>query len=448
MNHSRYLGLALPLILTTITTPLLGAVDTAVVGQLDDSSYIAGVAVGTIIFNTMYWLFGFLRVSTSGFAAQAHGTKNEEDILRSLSRPLLLALSISACLVALQYPIKEQFLPLLTSDQAVKSLAIEYFAIRIWGVPFGLLNYVIIGWMMGLAMIKKTLFLQMYMNVTNIVLDILFVKVFSWGVAGVAAATLISEVSTFVIGLFIVWKVIPANQRKKIFQIKSIDLSSYQKMMRMNRDLFIRTLCLLIVFNVFTAKGGTFGTEILAANAILIQIHYIMAYMYDGFANASSILTGRAIGSNDKALYRSTIKLSFQWAIISSLSISSVYFVFKDRIHLLFTSLPEVLNVVGTYEAWIIIFPIVSSFGVVLHGIFVGATEASSLRNSMILALIVFLISLYLATPGLGNHGLWLAFILFSTARSLFLILHVPKLSRTLGFHEVRYEGENKVFNK
>ncbi|MGA4719687.1 MATE family efflux transporter [Fictibacillus nanhaiensis] len=447
MNHSKYLGLALPLILSTITTPLLGAVDTAVVGQLDDSSYIAGVAVGTIIFNTMYWLFGFLRVSTSGFAAQAHGTKNEEDVLRSLSRPLLLALSISACLVALQYPIKEHFLPLLTSDPVVQSLATNYFTIRIWGVPFALLNYVIIGWMMGLAMIKKTLFLQMYMNVTNIVLDILFVKVFSWGVAGVAAATLISEVSTFVIGLFIVWKAIPAKHRK-IFQIKSIDLSSYKKMMRMNRDLFIRTLCLLIVFNVFTAKGGTFGTEILAANAILIQIHYIMAYMYDGFANASSILTGRAIGSNNKALYRSTIKLSFQWAVISSLSISSVYFVFKDQIHLLFTSLPEVLNVVGTYEAWIIIFPIVSSFGVVLHGIFVGATEASSLRNSMIMALLVFLVSLFLAVPRFNNHGLWLAFILFSTARSLFLILHVPKLSRTLGFHGVRYDGKSKVFNK
>ncbi len=445
MNHSKYLGLALPLILTTITTPLLGAVDTAVVGQLDDSSYIAGVAVGTIIFNTMYWLFGFLRVSTSGFAAQAHGTKNEEEILRSLSRPLLLALSISAILVALQYPIKEQFLPLLTTDPVVQSLATDYFAIRIWGVPFGLLNYVIIGWMMGLAMIKKTLFLQMYMNVTNIVLDILFVKVFSWSVVGVAAATLISEVSTFVIGLVIVWKAIPAKQRKKILQIKSIDLSSYKKMMRMNRDLFIRTLCLLIVFNVFTAKGGTFGTEILAANAILIQIHFIMAYMYDGFANASSILTGRAIGSNDKTLYQTTIRLTFQWAVISSLIISSVYYLFNDQIHQMFTSIPEVLHEVGTYEAWIVCFPLVSSFGVVLHGIFVGATEASSLRNTMILALLVFLISLFLAAR-IDNHGLWLAFILFSFARSLFLILHVPKLTRTLGFREIRYSGESKEF--
>ncbi len=413
-------------------------------GQLDDSSYIAGVAVGTIIFNTMYWLFGFLRVSTSGFAAQAHGTKNEEDILRSLSRPLLLALSISACLVALQYPIKEHFLPLLTSDPVVQSLATDYFAVRIWGVPFGLLNYVIIGWMMGLAMIKKTLFLQMYMNLTNIVLDILFVKVFSWSVAGVAAATLISEVSTFVIGLFIVWKAIPAKQLNKIYQIKAIDLSSYKRMMRMNRDLFIRTLCLLIVFNVFTAKGGTYGTETLAANAILIQIHYIMAYMYDGFANASSILTGRAIGSKDKTLYQTTIRLTFQWAFISSLIISSVYFLFNNQIHQLCTSIPEVLHEVSTYEAWIIGFPLVSSFGVVLHGIFVGATEASSLRNSMILALLVFLVSLILAAR-LDNHGLWLAFILFSSARSLFLILHVPKLTRTIGFHETRYGGESKV---
>ncbi|MBY6035996.1 MATE family efflux transporter [Fictibacillus nanhaiensis] len=431
MNHSKYLRLALPLILTTITTPLLGAVDTAVVGQLDDSSYIAGVAVGTIIFNTMYWLFGFLRVSTSGFAAQAQGMKNEEDILRSISRPLLLALSISACLIALQYPIKYHFLPLLTSDPYVQSLASDYFVIRIWGVPFGLLNYVIIGWLMGLAMIKKTLFLQMYMNLTNIVLDILFVKVFSWSVAGVAAATLISEVSTFLIGFLIVWKAIPAKQLQKIFQIKSIDLSSYKKMMKVNRDLFIRTLCLLIVFNVFTATGATYGTEILAANAILIQIHYIMAYMYDGFANASSILTGRAIGSKDETLFRITIRRSFQWALLSSLFISGIYYLFHDQIHLVFTTIPGVIEALTIYQPWILCYPLVASFGVVLHGIFVGATEAAPLRNAMIIALIIFLVSLYLAAPILSNHGLWLAFILFSTARSLFLILGLPRLQKT-----------------
>ncbi len=431
MTHKAYLALALPLTITTITTPLLGAVDTAVVGHMSDPAYIAAVAVGTIIFNTMYWLFGFLRVSTTGFATQAHGAEDKEGMMLALIRPLLIALLVGITLIILQWSITRLFLPLLTPDQNVQSLATEYFSIRIWGAPFGLLNYVIIGWLMGMLMIKKTLFLQLYLNLTNIVLDLFFVIILNWGVPGVASATLISEVTTFVIGLIIVLKVSPF-ELKVPSMAKFMNTSSFKKMMQMNRDLFIRTFCLLIVFNLLTAKGASFGTEILAANAILIQIHFIMAYLFDGFANASSIMAGRAIGSRDHLLYNMTVRLSCQWAVFTSLIIAGAYYLFDYRIFRLFTKIPEVLEEAQTYQSWILLFPLLASFGIVLHGLYVGSTEAAPIRNSMIYALILFLMALFLTIPSMGNHGLWFAFILFSVARSFFLLLFVPGLQKKL----------------
>ncbi|KIL49300.1 MATE family efflux transporter [Jeotgalibacillus soli] len=431
MNHKAYLALAIPLIFSTITTPLLGAVDTAVVGQLPDPANIAAVAIGSMIFNTMYWMFGFLRVSTSGFAAQANGAKDETGGMLAITRPFLLAAFIGVSLVALQWPIAKWSLPLLSSDPQVQALAADYFSIRVWGAPFSLLNYVIVGWLIGMSMIKFSLFLQVLMNCINIALDILFVKGLSWGVSGVAAATLIAEGTAVIIGIIVVWRASPFKLRLPALK-KIIDPSSFKKMMKVNRDLFIRTLCLLTVFNLFTAKGASFGTETLAANAILIQIHYIMAYFFDGFANTSSILTGRAIGSKDFVLYRKTLKLSFQWAALSSIIIAGTYYILSEQIIGLFTKIPGVIETVGVYEGWILLFPLAASFGIVFYGVFTGATEAEPVRNSMILALLVFVVSLFIIVPFAGNHGLWLAFILFSAGRSIFLVMFVPRLTRKL----------------
>jgi MATE family multidrug resistance protein len=211
-----------------------------------------------------------------------------------------------------------------------------------------------------------------------------------------------------------------------------VDSSSFMHTMKVNRDLFIRTICLLIVFNLFTAKGASFGTETLAANAILIQIHYIMAYILDGFANASSILTGKAIGSNDKHLYKETIRLSCQWAAISSILCAAMYFLFGEWLIKLFTNISGVIETAGMYELWIMLFPITASFGIVLYGVFTGATEAGPVRDSMILALIVFLMVQFFMVPFAGNHGLWIAFLLFSTGRSVFLVMFIPRLTRKL----------------
>ncbi|WP_078412885.1 MATE family efflux transporter [Priestia abyssalis] len=431
MNHRAYLALAIPLTLSTMTTPLLGAVDTAVVGQLPDPAYIGGVAVGTLIFNTLYWVFGFLRVSTSAFAAQANGASDPAQGVLALSRPFLLAVIVGMCFILLQWPIEYAALKLIAPASDVSQFAVEYFRIRIWGAPFTLMNYVILGWLMGMAKIKQSLCLQVLMNVLNMTLAILFVHVFSFAVKGVAAATLIAEITAFLLGLFIVWKASPFEWKIPSIQAL-IDTQSMKKMFNVNKDLFIRTICLLVVINMFTAKGASFGTEFLAANAVLFQIHYIMAYFFDGFANASSILVGKAVGSNDKELYKKTFTLSRQWSVITAFTVACVYGLFQEQIIGLFTKLPSVIELSTKYGTWLIIYPFAACFGLVIYGVFTGATEIAPVRNSMIYAMIIYIIIQITVTPIWHNHGLWLAFIVYTIGRSGFLVMYTPKLNKKL----------------
>ncbi|MFC0274011.1 MATE family efflux transporter [Metabacillus herbersteinensis] len=431
MNHRNYLMLALPLIFSTITTPLIGAVDTAVVGQLPGPEYIGGVAVGAILFSTMYWLFGFLRVGTSGFTAQAHGARDEKAIILSLVRPLYIAAVCGCLFILLKLPISTFFIDFINPTDQVKEHGLTYIDIRIWGAPFALINYVILGWLMGLSKIKEAFYLQVGMNVMNIVLDLLFVFVFSWGVSGVAAATLLAEISSVVIGILVVIRV--HSMSTHFPSIKMIfDGPALVKQFNVNRDLFIRTACLLIMFNLFTKMGAVYGTEVLAANAILIQIHFLMAYFFDGFANASSILTGRAIGSGERGSYTITVSLTHQWSIYSAVFITVVYFCLKDTIIGMFTQLKPVADLASHYGSWLLLYPITACFGLVFYGIFTGATSASPIRNSMIYSLLLFSIILWATLPTYGNHGLWFAFIMFSSGRSLFLLMYLPKLNRNL----------------
>lgn len=428
MNHRNYLALAIPLTLSTVTTPLLGAVDTAVVGQLPDPAYIGGVAIGTVIFNTLYWLFGFLRIGTSGFAAQANGADDKLQGTLAFIRPFIIALVVGIGFIVFQKPIEYIALSLLHPAEDVAELASGYFGIRIWGVPFTLINYVIMGWLIGMSRIKISVLIQIFMNLLNIVLDVVFVFGFGWGVSGVAAATLLAEVIACILGLWIIWRGTSYH-----FQVPSIkmlaDGSSVKKMMAVNQDLFIRTICLLAVFNLFTYKSADFGTETLAANAVLLQIHYLMAYFFDGLSNASSIFSGKAIGSKDRKLFQRNLELSFQWAFYSSVMLLMLYWIFKESVFSFFTSIPKVIRLGYIYGDWLLLFPLVSSFGIVLYGVFTGATETAPIRNSMLLSLTVFLIAMAAGVPNLENHGVWLAFILFSLGRSVFLILYVPKLN-------------------
>lgn len=427
MNYKEYLSIAIPFVIATVTQPLLGAVDTAVIGRLGDASYVGGVAIGTVIFNTMYWLFGFLRVGTSGFSSQSLGSGSEKEAHFAYFRPVIIALCISVLFMLLQKPIIEGAFSLYAPDERVLHSAQDYFNVLIWGAPFVLLGYVNLGWIMGRKLIKETMILQISMNVINIVLDIVFVLYFDMGVKGVAYATLIAQVYGFVLGMGIIFAHI-SPKRLLLFKEELLNKAELKKIMSVNADLMIRTVCLLVMTNMFVARGNRFGVEILAANAILFQIQYIMCYLFDGLANASSIFAGRAIGAKNVADFKETFHISHVMTGGLSVLLAILLVIIPAPIVALFTDMEAVQALCMAYMGWLVIFPFCIGIGLVYYGIFTGATFTKPVRDSMVVALVVFLAAYFLFIPYFDNHGLWLAFILFSLTRSLYLYKEQKRL--------------------
>lgn len=422
-----YLFIAIPFVISTLTQPLLGAVDTAVLGHLEDSALMGGVAIGAVIFNTLYWLFGFLRVSTSGFAAQALGSSDKNDSLFAYSRPFVIALFVGILFIVIQYFIIEGSIHIFQASLKVNASLKEYFYVLIWGAPFMLIGYVNLGWIMGQKLIRQTMILQISMNLINIILDLVLVIVFDLGVKGVAYATLFSQVYGFCLGVYIISKYI--SLEKIIKNIKeTFNMDKFRQIMSVNGDLFIRTICLLIMTNMFVAKGSHFGKDILAANAILFQIQYLIAYFYDGFANASSIYSGKALGEKSINGYKQALHLSNISSFYLSLLMTIILFLFLDKLILLFTSIPEVLVQTDLYGFWLLFFPFAVGLGLVYNGLFSGATFTKPIRNSMFFSLLVFLVAYFICVPFYQNNGLWFAFIAFSLARSVTLFLYERRL--------------------
>ncbi|MCI3926866.1 MATE family efflux transporter [Paenibacillus sp. TRM 82003] len=425
-THRTYLLLSLPLITSALSTPLLGAVDTAVVGQLGDPSYIGAVAVGALIFNYLYWLLGFLRVSTSGFTAQAEGAGDAKELAMAFVRPFLLGLAFGLAFVALQTPILDASLYLLRPSEGVAGLVEAYYSIRIWGAPLSLANYAVYGWLIGRSRVKAALWMQLGLNGMNIALDMLFVIGFGWGVEGVAWATLISEAVVFAIGAVLVWRSL-----RRLYVGGWEDILDGPKLLRMlkvNRDLFLRTCCLLAVFGLFTAAGAGRGDATLAANAILLQITLIISYLFDGMANASGILTGKACGAKDEGLLRHTIKLGAIWSFVASAVVTVGVACFGEALTAVFTRSPEVASEAARYWIWLLFYPAAIFWGLLLNGIFNGATLSRPVRDSMAVSMLVFVGILYGTQGWLGNHGLWLAFLTFSLLRTLLLWRYVPQV--------------------
>ncbi|CAL7882724.1 MATE family efflux transporter [Fusobacterium necrophorum] len=427
MKFREYLQLALPLTISTITQPLLGAVDTAVVGRLEDSVYLGGVAVGAVIFSTIYWLFGFLRINTSAYSAQALGSQKKEDKISSYFMPAVIAFFLGLSFLILQLPIfslAQKIMDLKTVD--VMEQANIYYRILIWGAPMVLIGYVNLGWLMGQKKIKQSMFLQISANILNIILDILFVHKWGMKVEGVAYATLISQCFSFAVGLF--W----IHQELHLFSlflkgIHSFRKSAVTKFFIANTDLMIRTICLLTMTNMFVSKGSDFGNDILAANSLLFQIQYIISYFFDGFGNASSILAGESKGKKDKAMFRSLMKVSNQAIVGVSLFLFTVISIYPKGVISIFTSLPEIQNFAEIYYFWIQIFPFIIGVGLVYYAIFIGISNTSDIRNSMLFSLSLFLLSYYYIIPRFENHGLWLSFLIFSFGRSIYLFICIRK---------------------
>ncbi|MEC9345129.1 MAG: MATE family efflux transporter [Pseudomonadota bacterium] len=425
----RVWHLAWPVILSNLSTPLLGVVDTAVVGRLPGPEYIAGVAVGATAFTSTFWAFGFLRMGTTGFVAQAAGAGNADEIRAVLARALLVALAIGLALLALQGPVWQAALHLLQPGAAVAHHAGAYFEIRIWTAPATLGNYALLGWFIGMQRPRLALATQIWLNGVNIVLDLVFVGLLDLGVSGVAWATLAGEWSALALGLYLALGMLRRQggtwDRRRIF-----DGASLRAMLTANLDIFIRTACLIVAFGWFVRTGARFGELALAANAILIQMVGLIAHGLDGFAFAAEALIGSALGRRDLAGLRAAVISSTIWAVIVALGFAVTYWIAGPLIVALMTNQPETQAAAGTYLGWVVLYPVVAVWCFQLDGIFIGATQTADMRNAAIASLAVFAIAVLLLPDLAGNHGLWGALTLFNVARTVSLGLLYRKIER------------------
>ena len=428
--------LGLGFIFSSLTTPLLSSVDTAVVGNLSNPAYIGGVALGGTIFNTIYWILGFLRVSTSGYSAKAYGLKNEEEELFSLVRPAIVSIVMGIIFLMLQVPVLKMAIYFYKSGEEISSYMSVYYKILIWGAPFVLLNYTFLGWIMGRRQLKECLFLQLMTNILNILLDLYFVKILNMNVAGVAYATLISHISATIFSLVIIIKgkknesfnVVKAIRKINIGKV--LEKKALKEIAIVNLDLIIRTICLLTVTNLFVEKGSVNGKIILAANSLLFQIQYLMSAFFDGFANASSVFMGNAIGEGKKDKVKWVISKSIKMCVIISLFLFIVFMVFGKYIIQLYSSNREVVDMAMRYSGWILAYSLVINGGLIFYGLFTGATYTGPIKNSIIKATLVFIILYFTVVPSWGNHGLWFSFVMFSFGRSVFLYFYMGKLKK------------------
>lgn len=421
LPHSAYFAIAVPFIISTVTQPLLGAVDTAVVGHLDSPVYIGGVAVGTVILNTLYWLLGFFRVSTTSQSSIALGRGDRAEMVASLVRPCILALCMGLFFICMQGPIWSGAEYLLGPEKEVAEQAHSYFNILIWGAPLVLLNYTTIGWLMGQAKVKATLVTQVTGNVVNILLDLLFVVGFGYGVAGVAVATLIAQCTTFGLGLYFVHKTQPMSA-SELMGACSISKKDLQTIVSANTDLLLRTVCLLTMFNLMTKMGASLGGTVLATNAVAMQVTFIASYIFDGIANASSVFAGKSVGEQNTPLLKLTFKRNAQWTVGGMVFLALAIAGMGEGVGAIFTDIPEILEQFASIHYWTVVFPIVSGFGLTLYGIFTGSGTTRPVRNSTFMALISYLVSIAIFVPLLDNTGLWLSFIIFYIGRGAFLI--------------------------
>jgi len=428
--HNRVWRLAFPLILANLTIPLLGAVDTAVVGNLS-AAHIGAVAVGSTVFSFLYWGLSFLRLSTTGLTAQAHGAGDNEAALTWLARAISLAVGFGILILLFQVPIVSATLTLFAPTPAVHIHVQDYIFIRIWGAPAALANIALLGWLIGLQRVKQALALQVVINGTNIFLDIALAQLLGMEVRGVALATMISQYVGIGAGFYLVIRLKDGlsarwNPRATFEQKQLLALMS------MNRDIFLRNLCVIAAIAAFTIQGARMGELVLAANGILIIFQHFLAYGLDGFAHAAESLVGNAVGARDKGALRSAVKSSTQMAIVVALGYVGIFLLFGDTIIAMITDLPDVRTMTGEYFGWIIISPIISVWAFQLDGIFIGATRAKDMRNAMLISFFIYLLLMLNLVSDLGNHGLWLAFTMFMVARAVTLMALYPRLERAI----------------
>lgn len=419
LTHRRLLRIAAPIVLSNATVPLLGAVDTGVVGQMGQAAPIGAVGVGAVVLVTLYWIFGFLRMGTSGLAAQAHGAGDLPERGAILVRALLVGALAGGAFILLQHWLFRAAFLIAPASPEVETLARQYLAIRIWGAPATIAAYAVTGWLIAVERTRGVLVLQLWINGVNIALDLWFVLGLGWGVPGVALATLIAEWTGLALGLWLCRDGVLPVWRAALARLS--DAAALRVMLVVNRDIMLRSVLLQASFTTFVFLGARQGDVTLAANQVLLQFLSITAYALDGFAFAAETLVGQAVGARARDAVRQAARMAMQWGLAGAFLLGAVFGLAGPWIIDLMTTSPEVRATARDYLPWLVAAPVIGVFSWIYDGIFIGATLTAEMRRSMTAAVLCYGVALILLPPALGNHGLWAALMVLNAARGIFM---------------------------
>ena len=410
--------IAAPMILSNISVPLLGMVDTGVTGHLDSPTYLGAVAIGGTIFTFLYLGMNFLRMGTTGIAAQNYGAGDYDALRVSLGQALIVSFGIALLILLLQAPIGAVSLTLLGGDAETQAHAATYFYIRVWSAPGTLANYALIGWFLGLQNARVPLYVFLTINLTNIVLDLLFVIVLGMDVDGVALASVIAEYMGLVVGVAFAVRALRRHPGRWL-AARLTKVSAYAAFFSVNANLFVRTMALMFTFAFVTAQGARLGPAILAANAVLMNFQNLTSLGLDGIAHAAEAMVGREVGRRDQRALQSTVALTLRWSLYFALGFTVVYIVAGPLIVRMLTDLPEVRETAMTFLPWLIASPLISVWCFLYDGVYVGMTRAREMRNIMVVSTFGVFLPAWFVTQGFGNHGLWFALMAFMAARGI-----------------------------
>lgn len=462
-TDKQILDIAVPSIVSNITVPLLGLVDVAITGHLGAASYIGAIALGGMLFNIIYWIFAFLRMGTSGLTSQSLGRGDSDNIIRMLARSIAIAFAIAVTLLVLQVPLRELGLLIMQPTEEVRQLTVTYYNICIWGAPATLGLFALTGWFIGMQNSRIPMVIAITQNVVNIMVSLVLVFGVGMRVEGVASGTLIAQWCGFLMGAFLCWRryfgkepitkdiqplryyLYPTsnthqpspinpqpstlNPQPSTFNLPPSPIT-YKAFFSINRDIFLRTLCMVSVMMFFTSAGSWQGEVVLAVNTLLMQLYLLVSYIMDGFANAGEALSGRFYGAGDSDALKTTVRRIFFWGIITAAVFTVTYVTGGKPFLRLLTDEPSVVEASTSYVWWAYLVPFCSVAAFMWDGIFIGLTASRQMLQSMFVAAVTFFLVYFIATKYLGNHGLWLAFLCYMFVRGVVQTLLYPSIMK------------------
>ena len=433
LTDKQILHIAVPSIVSNITVPLLGLVDVSIVGHLGSASYIGAIAVGGMLFNMIYWIFGFLRMGTGGLTAQAYGQRNEAEMTRILLRSLSVSLLLAAALLVLQYPIRLLAFLMIDASQEVQEMASLYFHICIWGAPATLGLYSFIGWFIGMQNSRFPMYIAITQNVVNIGASLLFVFALNMEVAGVALGTLIAQYAGLTMACLLCLRKY-RSRRPYAKQHRLFERQAMARFFSVNRDIFFRTLCIVAVTVFFTSTGAAYGDVVLAVNTLLMQLFTLFSYVMDGFAYAGEALSGKHIGAGNRTEFRRTVRHLFGWGTALAAAFTLLYGIGGKNFLGLLTDDTEVIRASGDYFLWVLAIPAAGFSAFLLDGICIGATATRIMLHAIVIASTGFFLIYYGMCSTWGNHALWIAFIIYLALRGIAQALLSGKLLKGRNF--------------